>query len=237
MTIGIIGAMEEEIAYFQRAMTDFKEEKRKFHTFYHGKWDHEEVVIVKCGIGKVNAAMTVQKMIDLFQVTKIIFTGVAGATNPMLEIGDVIVSTSSQQHDIDASALGFKKGTIPMYEGNSDFSADHHLIEIAYTSAKSVLNKGEEVYKGKVVSGDQFIADPKHVKILHDSFDADCVEMEGAAVAQVAHFNEIPFVIIRSISDKANGEASQSFDIFMKDAAKTSSIIVENMITKIKSEE
>jgi adenosylhomocysteine nucleosidase len=236
MTIGIIGAMEEEIAYFQRAMTDFIEEKKGYHTFYCGTWEDEKVVIVKCVIGKVNAAMTVQKMIDYYHVKKIIFTGVAGATNPVLEIGDVIVSTSCQQHDLDASALGFKKGTIPMYEGTSDFPSDDKLIEVAFNSAKKVLTKGERVFKGKIVSGDQFIADQNQVKMLLETFDADCVEMEGAAVAQVAHFNDIPFVVVRSISDKANGEASRSFEIFMKESAKTSSIIVENIIFNLKNE-
>lgn len=236
MTIAIIGAMNEEIAYFQRAMTNFTEERKGYHTFYYGTWKNVDIVMAKSGIGKVNAAMTVQKMIDHYHVKKIIFTGVAGATNPILEIGDVVVSTSCQQHDLDASALGFKKGTIPMYEGTSDFLADNQLVETAYTAAKSVLKKGQKVYRGKVVSGDQFIADQKQVKMLHETFDSDCVEMEGAAVAQVAHFNEIPFVVIRSISDKANGDASKNFEIFMKDAAKTSSIIVENMMLNLKND-
>lgn len=236
MTIAVIGAMDEEIAYFQRAMTNFTEERKGYHTFYYGSWQNVKIVIVKSGIGKVNAAMIVQKIIDYYHVKKIIFTGVAGATNPVLEIGDVIVSTSCQQHDLDASALGFKKGTIPMYEGTSDFLSNDQLIEAAYKAAKSVLIKGEKVYKGKVVSGDQFIADQDKVKMLHETFDADCVEMEGAAVAQVAHFNEIPFVVIRSISDKANGEASKSFVTFMKEAAKNSSMIVENMIINVKNE-
>jgi len=236
MTIAIIGAMEEEISYFQRAMTDFVEEKKGYHTFYYGTWQNHKVVIVKSGIGKVNAAMTAQKMIDHYHVEKIIFTGVAGATNSVLEIGDVVVSTSCQQHDLDASALGFKKGTIPMHEGTSDFPSDSKLMEVAFQSAQKVLTKGEKVYKGKIVSGDQFIADHEQVKMLHETFDADCVEMEGAAVAQVANFNGVPFVVIRSISDKANGEASKSFEIFMKEAAKTSSIIVENIIFNLENE-
>ncbi|WP_416151515.1 5'-methylthioadenosine/adenosylhomocysteine nucleosidase [Salipaludibacillus sp. HK11] len=234
--LGIIGAMEEEISYFKLAMTDFIEEKKGYHIFYIGTWHNQKVVMVKSGIGKVNAAMTTQKLIDYYHITKIIFTGVAGATNPLLDIGDVVISTSCQQHDLDASALGFEKGTIPMYEGTSDFPADSKLIEKAKKSARSIVSQSGKVFEGKVVSGDQFIADREQVKLLHETFDADCVEMEGAAVAQVAHFNEIPYVVIRSISDKADGKASQSFNLTMDEVAKKSSRIVENMITVSKNE-
>ncbi|PYZ93778.1 5'-methylthioadenosine/S-adenosylhomocysteine nucleosidase [Salipaludibacillus keqinensis] len=233
MTIGIIGAMDIELEYFQEAMTGFEKKKEGYHTFYVGSWKNEKVVMAKSGVGKVNAAMTAQKMIDLFQVENLIFTGVAGATNPELEVGDVVVSTSCQHHDLDASVLGFDRGTIPMYEGTSDFPGDSLLVELAYQAATTIQLNGMKVLKGKVVSGDQFIADKKHVEWLHKHFQADCVEMEGAAVAHVAHFHNVPFVIIRSISDKANGEATESFQTFMSKAAETSSKIVEQMIHKI----
>ncbi|SES35337.1 5'-methylthioadenosine/adenosylhomocysteine nucleosidase [Salipaludibacillus aurantiacus] len=236
MAIGIIGAMDEEIDYFQEYIEKSVKVEKGHQTFYKGNWNGEETVLVKSGVGKVNAAMAAQKMIDLFDVTKIIFTGVAGAANPSLNVGDILISVSCQQHDIDASPLGFKKGTIPMFNGPSDFKADPVLVDTAYNSAQKTAGQ-QKVLKGKVVSGDQFIADKEKIRELRELFNADCVEMEGAAVAQAACFNNIPYVVIRSISDKANGEANRSFQDFMKTAADNSAKIVADMMKSIKNEE
>ncbi|OLO40222.1 5'-methylthioadenosine/S-adenosylhomocysteine nucleosidase [Alkalihalophilus pseudofirmus] len=227
MVIGIIGAMKEEIELMKEEMDIEKETKVAKITFYAGTMENHQIVLCKSGVGKVNAALTTQILIDHFQVEKIIFTGVAGALNPRLDIGDIVISTSALQHDIDASPLGFKRGEIPMFEHTSDFPANTALIELA-TKASEQLNI--QVIKGKVLSGDQFIASQELVHELYETFSGACVEMEGSAVAQAAMLNDIPYVIIRSISDKANGEAKMSFNEFVHVAAKQSNFIVKAML-------
>ncbi|MBU9714677.1 5'-methylthioadenosine/adenosylhomocysteine nucleosidase [Bacillus tamaricis] len=233
MKVGIIGAMNEEIAFFKKAMADLEVVQKGLLTFYSGTSYGHDVVITKSGVGKVNGAIAAQMLIDLFDIEALIFTGVAGGVKEELDVEDIVISTSCQQHDIDASPLGFERGTIPMFEGTSDFPADEHLVNIAYQAAIHTMNKESKVLKGKIISGDQFIADKNVVKELGDTFGGICVEMEGAAVAQVAHFNAIPYVIIRSISDKANGEAPVSFETFVERAAQTSSKIVERLLNEL----
>ncbi|SDZ28671.1 adenosylhomocysteine nucleosidase [Evansella caseinilytica] len=233
MKYGIIGAMKEEISFFLESVEELTEVNKGLLSFYTGTWHGQEVVISKCGVGKVNAAMTAQILIDCFAAEAIIFTGVAGGADEQLNVEDVIVSTSCQQHDLDASPLGFARGTIPMYDGPSDFPADERLIRAAYAAASTVVGQPLKVRKGKIVSGDQFIADKKMVGELRQLFQASCIEMEGAAVAQVAHFNEVPYVVIRSISDKANGEAPESFEAFVVSAARASSKIVEEIMRQL----
>ncbi|WP_209122123.1 5'-methylthioadenosine/adenosylhomocysteine nucleosidase [Alkalihalobacillus sp. BA299] len=227
MVIGIIGAMNEEIELMKEEMEIEKKTKIAKITFYSGTMENHKIVLCKSGVGKVNAALTTQILIDHFHIEKIIFTGVAGALEPSLNIGDIVISTSAIQHDIDASPLGFKRGEIPMFEHTSDFPADSSLIELAKKVSKQL---DIQVVKGKVLSGDQFIASQELVHELHETFSGACVEMEGSAVAQAAMLNEIPYVIIRSISDKANGEAKMSFNEFVQVAAKQSNFIVKAML-------
>ncbi|MBU8905213.1 5'-methylthioadenosine/adenosylhomocysteine nucleosidase [Desertibacillus haloalkaliphilus] len=230
MKIGIIGAMDEEIDFIQREMTVESERVHATITFYEGQFAGRQVVLCKSGVGKVNASVTTQVLHDVFAVDCLIFTGVAGALDPQLEIGDIVISTSAIQHDLDASPLGFKRGEVPMFAYSSDFQADQNLVDAAYRAAEALEGA---VVKGRMVSGDQFIADRKHVEQLRKEFDAKCVEMEGAAVAHVAMMNHIPFVIIRSMSDKANGEATVNFSTFTTHAAKQSFSIVKQMIEHI----
>ncbi|MDE5415883.1 5'-methylthioadenosine/adenosylhomocysteine nucleosidase [Alkalihalobacterium chitinilyticum] len=227
MVIGIIGAMNEEIELMREEMDIESERKIARITFYSGTMGKHKIVLCKSGVGKVNAALTTQILIDHFKTAKIVFTGVAGALDPNLNVGDIVISTSALQHDIDASPLGFKRGEIPMFEHTSDFPADASLIELA-TKASEQLNI--QVVKGRVLSGDQFIASQQLVQELQDTFSGACVEMEGSAVAQAAMLNDIPYVIIRSISDKANGEAKMSFNEFVEVAAKQSNFIVKAML-------
>ncbi|WP_096202655.1 5'-methylthioadenosine/adenosylhomocysteine nucleosidase [Bacillus sp. FJAT-45350] len=228
MKIGIIGAMNEEIELMKQ---DLKLKQTTVTTkisFYEGVLEGKEVVLCKSGVGKVNAAITSQVLVNKFQVDCIIFTGVAGALDPILEIGDIVISTTALQHDIDASPLGFKRGEIPMFEHPSVFEADTTLVSIAEKAASKL--EGVSSIKGCIVSGDQFIANEETVKVLHSEFGGKCVEMEGSAVAQVAMLNDIPYVIIRSMSDKANGEATMSFTEFTEVAAKQSYLIVKEMV-------
>lgn len=230
MRVGIIGAMEEEIAHFTHMFTIVDKYITGKNQYVEGKYGLCDVVLTKAGVGKVNAAVAAQKMIDLFHVDVILFTGVAGAVNPAYEIGDVVISTACQQHDIDASPLGFPRGTIPMFDGPSIFEADPYWSEIIMEAAEE-LHDGK-VHKGKVVSGDQFVADTVSVQNLRKNFNADCVEMEGAAVAQVAWMHDIPFVVLRAISDKANGEAPAAFQQWLYETAEKSAGIVTQSIRK-----
>lgn len=232
MKIGIIGAMNEEIQLMKTEMQIVNEQQIGRITYYVGTCHEKEIVLCQSGVGKVNAAMTAQILIDHYQVNKIIFTGVAGALDPTLEIGDIVISTCAEQHDIDASSLGFKRGQIPMFPHSSVFEADHGLVTIAFEAAKE-LGRKKKVMKGKVLSGDQFIADPEMASKLRKEFAGVCVEMEGAAVAQVAMLNGIPFVIVRSISDKANHDATVNFTEFVQIAARQSNEIVKSMLNKM----
>ncbi|RNA70663.1 5'-methylthioadenosine/adenosylhomocysteine nucleosidase [Alteribacter keqinensis] len=231
MRVGIIGAMKEEIEYFLKQGTSFTEEKKAHLTLYKGSWHEHEVVITRCGVGKVNAAVTTQILIDLYNVEAILFTGVAGALAPSLEVGDLVVSTACIEHDLDASPLGFKRGEVPMFNGPSTFPADEKLVSLSYEAAKD-LNVSA-VMKGIVLSGDQFIADWDQVNELREMFEGACVEMEGAAVGHAAMVNNVPFVILRSISDKANGEAAGSFTTFVEESAERSAKIVEQMLSRM----
>lgn len=225
--IGIIGAMSEEIENFLDGMSNVIIHKKAGIIFYEGSMNGKSVILCKSGVGKINAAVCTQILIDDFNIEQIIFTGVAGALHSELEIGDIVVSTAAMQHDIDASALGFNKGIIP-FADRSVFEADEDLIRLA-------LKASEEISEGKVVtglilSGDQFISAGQAAKELHELFGGYCTEMEGAAVAQVCHMNEIPFVIVRSMSDKADGSAHINFPEFTKLASRRSYLIVDKML-------
>ncbi|WP_078555517.1 5'-methylthioadenosine/adenosylhomocysteine nucleosidase [Bacillus alkalicellulosilyticus] len=230
MKIGIIGAMDEEIALLKEEMIISHEVVYAQITFYEGTYQGRNIVLCKSGVGKVNASITTQLLIDKFLVDNIIFTGVAGALDPDLNVGDVVISTSAMQHDIDASPLGFKKGEIPMFHRSSEFIADEQLVTLAEKAAAVIKGKTK---RGKILSGDQFIADHHLVLSLHEQFQGTCVEMEGAAVAQVAALNEIPFVIIRSISDKANHEAQMSFEEFTVLASTQSHAMVKHIVSQL----
>ncbi|GGK12122.1 5'-methylthioadenosine/S-adenosylhomocysteine nucleosidase [Caldalkalibacillus thermarum] len=225
--IGIMGAMKEEIELFLKAMADIQEKQRAEITFYQGRMHEKDVILCQSGVGKVNASVCTQILIDDYDVDYIIFTGVAGGVDPQLNIGDIVISTECQQHDIDASPVGFKKGEIPFAE-TSVFKADPFLIRLAesYRPEEDTV----QIVKGKILSGDQFIADPEHVEQLYHMFNGSCVEMEGAAVAQVCHLNQVPFVIIRSLSDKADRKANINFAEFTKVAARRSYELVDHML-------
>jgi adenosylhomocysteine nucleosidase len=226
--IGIIGAMEEEVLCLKSRLKISESRSVASLDFYVGELNNREVVLVRAGIGKVNAAVCTQILIDNFNVHSVINTGVAGALNEKLEIGDVVISTDAMQHDMDVSVFGHKKGIIPRLE-TSCFAADERLVNIA-KKASEVLSMQTNVYPGRVVSGDQFVSDNDIRKWLLDEFEGFCVEMEGAAIAQACYLNRVPFVIIRSISDKANDEAEVDFSEFTQLAATNSCMMIEKML-------
>ncbi|GAB7388915.1 5'-methylthioadenosine/adenosylhomocysteine nucleosidase [Bacillaceae bacterium] len=228
--IGIIGAMDEEIALYKEAMEALCVEQKAGITFFAGKLCGRDVVLCKSGVGKVNASVCTQILIDRYQVERVIFTGVAGALDPALEIGDIVVSTDCMHHDMDVTALGFARGEIP-FQPSSVFAADATLVALAVKASEKV-NAGKTV-TGRILSGDQFIASRDKVKELYETFQGVCTEMEGAAVAQVCQMNGVPFVIIRSMSDKADGSAQVNFAEFTHLASERSFRIVAHMLQEM----
>ncbi|WP_339157361.1 5'-methylthioadenosine/adenosylhomocysteine nucleosidase [Paenibacillus sp. FSL W8-0186] len=227
-TIGLMGAMDEEIALLLEQVEGQNTVIHAGISFVTGQLHGKEVVVCKSGVGKVNAAATTQVLVDRFGADTILFTGVAGAVHPELNIGDIVISSSCQQHDMDVTPLGFARGIIP-YQDVSDFPADKKLIRLA-EEACSKLCEDNNFIVGKVLSGDQFISDYDYVRELHETMDGACVEMEGAAVAQVCHMNGVPYVILRSMSDKADGTADVNFAEFTVLAARHSFEILNEMV-------
>lgn len=227
-TIGIIGAMDEEVDILVDIM-DIKETIEKASLkFYKGQIAKKDVVLVRCGIGKVNSALCAQILISEFNVDAVVNTGVAGALNSELDVFDIVISTDAIQYDFDTTVFGHKKGEIPRME-SSVFVADEKLVNLAYESSKEQV-KNHKILKGRVVTGDRFISSKELKDELVNEFDAYCGEMEGASIAHVCYLNKVPFVIIRAMSDKADGSADVTYEEFVKDAAINSKDIVVNML-------
>ena len=212
---GIIGAMESEV----RALCDELINKEIVEyaglSFSTGFLKGKEVVIVKSGIGKVNAALCAQALILKFGVTKIINTGIAGAFAKGLEVFDFVVSTAAVYHDFDTTAFGYKIGQVPGLP--ESFAADEKLAEAAVVAfGKTAFAKKYKVIKGVVASGDQFISDSSVKKRIKSNFEPACVEMEGCAIAQTCYLNKVPFVIVRCMSDMADESVEQTY-VFNED--------------------
>ena len=228
--IGIIGAMELEVEELKADLKNTKITQKAGMSFFEGSLNGADVVIVRCGIGKVNAALCVQILADCFQVTHVINTGVAGSLNAALDIGDILISKECIQHDMDVTPLGYAHGIIPQME-TSCFPADERLSQLALESCGRV-NPDIHARLGRVVSGDQFIATKAVKERLISLFQADCAEMEGAAIAHGAYLNQIPFVIIRAISDKADDSAQMDYPSFEKAAAGHCARLVKDLVKK-----
>ena len=228
--IGIIGAIDEEIVLFVDRLENKREEKHAIFTFYTGTLHGKSVVIVKSGMGKVLSATVSQLLIDQYAVNKIIFTGVAGSLNNKLEIGDIVVGEQCCQHDFDAHYLNAEIGQIPLTDYRF-FSGDKRLIE----AALSATTEGHSIMKGTILTGDQFITakEKEEKKSVFEELQGDCIEMEGAAVGLVCTVNAIPHVVIRSISDKADGSDAADFEKFKHVAAENSYKIVNHILASI----
>ncbi len=229
--IGIIGAMELEVEVLKEQMDVKNIVEKASMKFYEGILRGKDVVIVQCGIGKVNAGICVQILADLFHVDAVINTGVAGSLRAEINIGDIVVSTDACEHDMDVTALGYKQGIIPQMK-ESFFKADRKLVEAAIEVCREV-NPDINVYEGRVLSGDQFISGEEIKNKLIDLFGGFCTEMEGAAIAHAAFLNEIPYVVIRAISDKADGSAHMDYPEFERAAAAHSAKLVENLVKRL----
>lgn len=229
--IGIIGAMELEVAQLIAEMAESRIVTKAGMEFHEGTLNDTSVVIVRCGIGKVNAALCVQVLADVFQVTHVINTGVAGSLNPKLDIGDILVSKDALHHDMDVTIFGYRPGEVPQM-GFREFQADERLAALAREACQRA-NPHVNVVLGRVVSGDQFISSKEVKERLVELFQGDCAEMEGASIAHGAHLNGIPFVIIRAISDKADDSAEMDYPTFEAAAAKHSAALVKELVRDI----
>lgn len=217
--LGIIGAMTVEIQTLRTQMTETTICEQSGMTFYSGKLEQVDVVLVVCGVGKVNAAMCVQILHDCFHVTHIVNTGVAGSLCAELDIGDLVISTGAMYHDFDCHILNsnYPVGQVPGIQVHA-FPADEKLIEYAYSTAEKI--HGGHVRKGIVASGDQFVYQKSVKERIVADTGAICTEMEGAAIAHVAWRNGLPYVVIRAISDKADDSAQMDYPTFEVLAAK-----------------
>lgn len=229
--IGIIGAMEEEVSQIVNMMNDVEPTTIAGMVFNKGTINGKDLVVVRSGIGKVNAAMCTQILATYFRVNYVINTGVAGSLKNEINIGDIVISTDALQHDMDATGFGYEPGMIPRMK-TSVFEADSNLINIAENACHTAVPE-IGVFKGRVVSGDQFITDKSTKERLIRLFAGYCTEMEGAAIAQAAYLNDIPFLIIRAISDKADDSASMDYGEFERKAIDNSVKMLCEMIRQI----
>lgn len=228
--IGIIGAMDVEVATLKEASHVTNKIKISDMEFCEGKLDDKDVVIVKCGMGKVNAGTCASTLINIFNCTKIINTGVAGSLNNDIDIGDIVVSTDAVQHDFDVSPLGYEKGEIP-YTNLFAFPADETMRVAAVKAVKESAPE-VHVFEGRVCTGDQFIATKQQKDTIIKNFGGMCCEMEGGAIAQICYLNSTPYVIIRAISDKPDETEIVEYKDFEAEAAVRCANIVQYMVEK-----
>ena len=214
--LGIIGAMEQEVETLLAQMENMTAATVAGSTFYEGKLCGLDVVVVQCGIGKVNAALSVQILCTKYGITHAVNTGIAGSLCAELDIGDLVVSKDAMYHDFDCVNFGYPYGKVPGMDVIS-FPADETLMKLAFDAANSV-HPGH-VTLGRVASGDQFVAEQTLKDRIIANTQALCTEMEGTAIAQTAYRNGIPFVILRAISDKADNSAEMDYPTFEKQAA------------------
>lgn len=226
--LGIIGAMDEEVSELKEMMSGVNINKAAGMSFYEGILCDKRVVVVKCGVGKVNAAMCTQALADLYNVSGIINTGVAGSLNSEINIGDIVLATDTLEHDMDAAGLGFAPGINPDMEVNI-FKTDADLHNIAVSAAEKA-GLSVKIFSGRIVSGDQFISGKDKKLWLTKTFAGMCAEMEGAAIGHAAYLNNIPYLVVRAISDKADDSAEMDYPSFKDMAIKNSVALITEMV-------
>jgi len=229
--IGIIGAMPQEVANLKEDMSNVEVRTTAGMDFYQGTLGNKEVVVVRSGIGKVNAAVCSQVLVDCYHVSSIINTGIAGSLRSEINIGDIVLSKDALQHDMDATGFGYPAGQIPQMD-KSVFEGDSQMIQAAKECCSQVVPE-IGVHVGRVVSGDQFVSDKKKKAWLTETFGGFCTEMEGAAIAQTAYLNKIPFLVIRAISDKADDSAEMDYEEFEAKAIEHSVKLIKALIEKL----
>ncbi|MCE0495558.1 5'-methylthioadenosine/adenosylhomocysteine nucleosidase [Vibrio salinus] len=229
--IAIIGAMDVEIEALVPQLKNKEDVTIANHKFYQGELAGKPVVITKSGVGKVNTAITATLLATKYDLKDIIFTGIAGACSPEVEPMDVVISTALVQHDVDLTAFNRPKGLLPGYTSR-EFLPGKALLKKAYQASISVL-PNNKVHEGIIASGDQFIASKQKVSDIHKEFNAMAVEMEGAALGQVAQKFKIPYIVIRTISDKADGSAEVTYSELKKATADNSAKITLALLKEL----
>lgn len=229
--IGIIGAMDKEVAELKNCMEIKEIVNQASMEFCRGNLCGKNVVVVRSGIGKVNAAICAQILVDKFGVDILVNTGIAGSLDAGIDIGDMVISTDAVYHDMDATEFGDPMGQVPNMDTFS-FPSDPHLAEVA-VSANWEANPDIRTFTGRIVSGDQFISSGEVKDRIVRLFDAKCTEMEGAAIAHAAYLNHISCVIIRAISDKADNSASMDYPAFEEQAIRHSVRLVKVFLQKL----
>ena len=219
--------MDQEVAKLKEMMTEVEITKAASMEFCNGT----EAVVVRAGVGKVNAACCTQALIDHFPVSCVINTGIAGSLQASIDIGDIVLATDALEHDMDAVSFGYGLGQIPGMEVFS-FTADEKLRKIAKEGCEKV-NPDISVHEGRVVTGDQFVSSKEKKTWLVEHFDGCCTEMEGAAIAHVAYLNQIPFLIVRAISDKADDSAHMDYPTFEAKAIEHSVRLITEMAGRL----
>lgn len=225
---GIIAAMKEEMQEIKKIMQEIEEIKIRELIFFKGKINNNNVILVEAGIGKVNAARVTQLMIDKFEIQRIINVGSAGSANNELKIGDIVIGKRLVQHDFDITAFGHPKGFITNI--GQYVESDSELIS---KMEQTILKLSQNEFKikiGTIASGDIFCTEPKMKEKIRTKFNADAIEMEGAAIAQVCKLNEIPFIVIRSISDNPDRKNEITFDQFLEKASKRCAEIINKFL-------
>lgn len=227
--MGIIGAMDAEVKAIQDLLENKTITEHGGLQYVEGSFGKERIVVVKCGIGKVNAALCAQYLLNHFNVELIINTGIAGACAKGLNVYDFVVSTKAVYHDVDVTNFGYEKGQLPGL--SKEFVADDFLVEKTIEAFNnSEFSKNHKIIKGVVASGDQFICSKEVKEQIIKDFAPACVEMEGAAIAHACVLNNRPYVIIRCMSDCADDTASSTYDFNEEDCANRCAKLVLNLI-------
>lgn len=229
--IGIIGAMDEEVAKLKEKMTEVEVKEKASMSFFEGRLNGKRAVVVRSGIGKVNAAVCAQILIDNYKADMLVNTGVAGALHCELNIGDIVLSSDALHHDMDVTGFGYEPGMIPRMK-ESIFTADKNILLKTKEICEKV-NPEIKTHIGRVVSGDCFVSGSERKKYIFETFGGYCTEMEGAAIAQTSYLNNIPFLIIRAISDKADGSATMDYKEFEIKAIEHTVRLVEELVREI----
>ena len=229
--IGIIGAMEEEVAALKEDMDIQETVEQASMVFCKGRLCGKDVVVVRSGIGKVNAGICAQILVDRFRADMLINTGIAGSLDARIDIGDMVISTDALHHDMDATIFGDAIGQIPRMDTLA-FPADEELVQKA-AKANEKANPDIRTFTGRVASGDQFISSGEAKEKIVENFHPLCVEMEGAGIAQAAYLNKVSYVIIRAISDKADNSATMDYPTFERQAIAHSVRLMKELLTMI----
>ncbi len=231
MKVGVLGAMDIEVSSICDKLERTIVKSIAGNEFYAGQLNGVSFVIVKCGIGKVNAAVATQAMIDHFDVDIIINTGVAGSLSNSLDVFDIVVSSDLVQHDFDTSVVGDEIGLVAGFDSVA-FEVEESLCILALETGQEIFND-VKVYKGRIATGDQFVSSKEVKDKIVKQFGAVCTEMEGCAIAQTCKLNNMPFLVIRSISDKADNSAHVDYFDFVNKAAVNSALLVESLALKL----